>query len=112
MERLSYKELTQDVAGIVSSKKGDNTVIYDVSKLTSFTDFIVITTVYSKAQMAAILKELREKINERADHIEGESSGGWVLIDYGGVIINLFLPDVREFYGLERLWGDAKECKM
>lgn len=111
MERLSYKKLVREAVGVINSKKADNTIIYDVGKLTSFTDYIVIATVYSEVQMTAILKVLRKEIKEKADHIEGNTSGGWVLVDYGGLIVNLFLPDIREFYGLERLWGDAKRLE-
>ena len=90
---------------IINSKKGEDIIIYDVRKFTSITDFLMITTVYSDAQMRAILKELRNKIKRKPDHFEGEATGGWILIDYGGLIVNLFTPEVREFYRLERLWG-------
>ncbi len=112
MKRVNYKELTSKVACIISEKKGDNIIVYDVRKLTSFTDFLMITTLKSEVQMRSILKDLRRNIKEIANHIEGEASSGWILIDYGGLIVNLFLPEVREFYGLERLWGEAKKFKI
>ncbi len=112
MKRVNYKELTSKVLDIVSEKKGDNIIVYDVRKLTSFTDFLMITTLKSEVQMRSILKDLRGNIKEITNHIEGEASSGWILIDYGGLIVNLFLPEVREFYGLERLWGEAKTFKI
>jgi ribosome-associated protein len=111
MEKINYKKLAKKTVDIISDKKGVNILAYDVRKITSFTEFIIIATTNSEVQMSAIVKELREKIKV-SSHIEGEPSSGWVLIDYDGLIINLFLPHEREFYGLERLWGDAERLDI
>lgn len=104
---VNYKILAKKISEIIDSKKGKNTIIYDVKNLATFTDFIILTTVNSAVQANALLKELNEKISQKPHHIEGESNQGWVLLDYNGVIVNIFTPEEREFYGLERLWGEA-----
>ncbi|MFH1414956.1 MAG: ribosome silencing factor [Elusimicrobiota bacterium] len=112
MERIGRRELTESIADVIISKKGSETLIYDVSSITSFTEYIVITSVNSKVQMDAIHKELERSVSPRPDHVEGESSSGWVLLDYDSVIVNIFLEPVREFYRLERLWGDAQKVEF
>ena len=108
MERRlnGYRELAAQAARIISSKKAEDTVIYDVKDMTTFTDYMIIATVNSSAQLNAVSKELKEKLNIKPHHSES-GTGGWSLIDYGGLVVNLFFPDKREFYGLERIWGEA-----
>lgn len=108
MERLNYKTLTKKIIEVISSKKGEDIVTYDVKKMTSFTDYLIIATVTSKVQMEAVIKELVHELKIKPNHIEGKGLSGWMLIDYGGVVVNMFLPEVREFYRLERLWGDGQ----
>lgn len=112
MEGLDYMELAQEIVEVVTDKKGENIIVYNVSELTSFTDYMIIVSVNSSVQMNTILKELKKKINKDSYHVEGESSSGWVLIDYDGLILNIFMPDVREFYALERLWGEAEKVNL
>ncbi len=110
---MKKKEFTEKIIRALKDKKGEDTVAYDVKKLTTFTDIIIITTARSSAQINAILKELKKKVPERPPtHIEGDSSSGWVLADYGETVLNIFLPEMREFYGLERLWGDGKKINV
>ena len=111
MGRLNEKEVLEKIVDIICEKKGENLIVYDVRGLTSFTDYILIVTLNSEVQMKAILKEMKRNIS-LSESVEGEASSGWILVDYDGVIVNLFLPQVREFYSLERLWGDAKKVKI
>ena len=106
--RVNYKKLLEKVVVIIETKKGHNTLAYDVRKLTSFTDYLIITDMNSSVQIEATLKEFKKNIPVIPDGIEGTSQSGWVLVDYGGVVINLFTPDLRRFYSLERIWGEAK----
>ncbi len=108
---LDNKKLVKKAAEAIGEKRGENTVVYDVRELTSFTDFILMTTVKSSVQIEAVIKDLKKNIKRRPDHVEGKKTSGWVLVDYGGVIINVFLPDCRDFYNLERIWGEAKKIK-
>jgi ribosome-associated protein len=73
-------------------------------------DYFVICSGDSDRQIKAIVDEVTEKTKVegvRPLHIEGDSSSGWVLVDYGGVIVHVFAPAVRGYYQLEKLWSDA-----
>ena len=71
-------------------------------------DFMVIATGRSQRQVAAMAEHLRVKLKEQGVTdvgVEGAQAGDWVLIDVGDVIVHLFLPEVRSFYNLEKMWG-------
>ena len=111
IKKTPYRKTAASAARVISSKKAEETVIYDVRKLTSFTDYIIISTVNSTAQLEAVSRELKEKLDLKPDHTEN-GEGGWMLIDYGGFVVNLFFPESREFYGLERIWGEAAKVRF
>jgi ribosome-associated protein len=80
----------------------------DVSKVAGFADRFVIGTVTSIRQMNAVIDALDERLGKQGIHVrrrEGEADSGWVLLDYGDVIVHLFGPEERAFYNLEGLWG-------
>ena len=106
--RIKSRNLAERIAEVIHSKQGKDIVVYDVREMASFTDYIIIATLNSDVQIRAVLKELSRKIKTPGFHVEGEASGGWVLLDYDYVIVNLFFPNERRFYGLERLWGEAE----
>ena len=91
-------------------KKGFDIKVLDLRKLTSIADYFVICTasveVHAKAIADWILESL-EKEGVRAWHSEGYGACRWILLDYVDVVIHIFLKDVRDFYALEKLWGDA-----
>jgi len=111
MERVDGIKIVEDIRAVLGEKKAADVVAFDVSNLTSFTDYIVIATVNSQTQMKAVLRELKESLKYGHYHTEGAPASGWVLVDYGAVVLNLFTPDIREFYRLERLWGDARKVE-
>lgn len=113
MEKVAdYRNAAVCAAEITDAKKAENLILYDMRKLTSFTDYMIIATVNSSSQKEAVIKELKEKLSIRPLHVEGASKGGWSLIDYGGLVINLFYPEERAFYSLERIWGDAEKVSV
>jgi ribosome-associated protein len=76
-----------------------------------FADYFVISTAQNPRQMRALVENLSKDLREegvRPDHLEGDSDSGWMLIDYGDVIVHLFSPDQRTFYAIEDLWRQAK----
>ena len=80
-------------------------------KLTTITDFFVICTAYSDTQVKAIADAVMDgakKMGEYVWHKEGMGLKSWVLLDYVDVVVHIFLKDIRKFYGLEKLWGDAE----
>lgn len=93
-------------------KKAENPVVIDVAKLTSLSHYFVITHGNSDRHVRAIAQGIMEAMDMkkvRLLHAEGMDAGHWVLLDYGAVIIHIFYKEVRDFYGLERLWGDAPQ---
>ena len=103
-------ELAHRLVEIASDKKGNDIVMLRTAELTTMADFFVICSGRSDRQVqalaGAILDELRDD-GIRPLGVEGKASSRWVLLDYGSVIVHVFAPEEREYYGLERLWGKA-----
>ncbi len=82
----------------------------DIRSISLLADYFVICSGESERQIKAIADEVTDKAKEggiRPLHIEGDSPSGWVLLDYGDVIVHIFAPAVRGYYQLEKLWSDA-----
>ncbi len=95
---------------MADAKKAEDPVILDLGKLTTVAHYFVVTHGNSDRHVRAIAQHIMESFDRkkiRPLHIEGMESGQWVLLDYGSVIVHVFYREIRDFYGLERLWGDA-----
>lgn len=96
---------------LASDKKGENIVLMDMRQVSPMTDFFVIISANSDRQLKAIVDhisvETKKQHNIRPWRTEGESSNGWVLIDFGDVVVHGFLPEKRAYYDLEGLWHEA-----
>lgn len=95
----------------VWGKKAQNIIVLDLKNLTSFTDTFIICSGRSTRQTAAIAEHIQrelKKIGIKPVSVEGKTSGHWILMDYGHVIIHIFYDDTRKFYNLEGLWNDAR----
>ena len=93
------------------SKKAEDIVIMDVRDLTSIADFFVICSGDSDTQIKAIADAIIDGLDRKEVkvwHVEGYNARRWVLLDYVDFVVHIFQKDVRSFYDLERLWGDAK----
>jgi ribosome-associated protein len=92
-------------------KKALDLDVLAVGKLTSIADYFVLASATSERQAQAIAENiestLKEQMKVKPLLVEGTSPGRWVLLDFGDFIVHIFTEDVRRFYGLERLWGDA-----
>ncbi len=115
-ERVDIPEdaaaLAHRIVEIASDKKGNDIVMLRTAELTTMADFFVICSGRSDRQVAAlsgaIVDELRDE-GIRPLGVEGRQSSRWVLLDFGTVIVHVFAPEEREFYGLERLWSQATQ---
>jgi ribosome-associated protein len=108
---LTAKTLARKIAQFALTKKASDVVIVDLRSITPVTDFFVICSADSDTQVKAIADAVRsgmEKFGLEAWHSEGYSHLNWVLLDYVDVVAHIFRREVRDFYNLERLWGDAK----
>ena len=86
-------------------------VFMDLRKVTDMTDFFIVCTADSDVQARAIADAVEDGTNElgvSAWHKEGASQGQWILLDYVDIVVHIFHKDVRGFYGIEKLWNDAK----
>lgn len=107
-------ELTAGIAAALE-KKAENVLVLDLTKASAFTDFFVICTGNNRRQVQAIADAIQEAIGKRGTKpalVEGYERGEWVLIDYFDFIVHIFMPATREFYSLERLWGDAERVEV
>ncbi len=90
--------------------KGERVTLLDLRKLTIITDFFMICGSLSTVGVKAIAEEILHALKKEGfapSHIEGLTEGTWVLIDYGDIIVHVFHEQIREFFDLESLWGDA-----
>lgn len=107
---LTSRQTALRIAKAALDSKAERPVILDLRKLSSTFDFFVICHASSQRRSQAIADAIDEALRAsgvRLGHREGYTDGGWVLLDYGGVIGHIFTEELRAFYQLERLWGDA-----
>jgi len=100
---------------IIKERQAVDPVLFNVSELTSITDYFLIVGGNSSRQVQAITRDLRKKMREngfRPYGIEGEQEGRWVLMDYGDIVIHIFYQPYREFYDLEGLWIEAPRVNL
>jgi ribosome-associated protein len=92
-------------------KKATDLDVLAVAELTSIADYFILCSAGNERQAQAIadsiLELLKSELNVKPLLVEGTTPGRWVLLDFGDFIVHIFTEDVRRFYGLERLWGDA-----
>lgn len=112
-KKLYKKDLPNDVRMSLKAsqaKKGEGMVILDLRSISSFTDYFVIMQGNSKRQNMAICENVERELKEidiRPESIEGRENAEWILMDYGNFIVHIFSKEAREYYSLEKLWGDA-----
>ncbi|MGB5289591.1 MAG: ribosome silencing factor [Ignavibacteriaceae bacterium] len=112
---MTSKELAHRISEVIFTKKGFNVLTVDLSKLVSFTDYFVICSADSDTQVKAISDQLEKVLSDegvKCWHKEGLKALSWVLMDYVDVVVHIFKKDSRQFYNLEKLWGDAPTEKM
>ncbi|HRE48732.1 MAG TPA: ribosome silencing factor [Aggregatilineales bacterium] len=104
-------DLARRVVDLIGDVKGEAIVLMDLRGLTVMCDYFVIGTANSDRQLNAIVEKIREEIKKESQilpaGVEGKGEDGWVLMDYGDVIVHMFAPQARSYYDLEGLWRDA-----
>jgi ribosome-associated protein len=109
--QLTPLETLNIIAQVIYDKKGFNILALDVRGLSNITDYLIIAEGNVDRHITSIAKAIEEELHERGQrlvHAEGVRTGDWAVIDYGDIVIHLFMPGMRERYSLERLWGESK----
>ena len=95
----------------ILDKMGFNIVAIDIKDISILAEFFIIASANNPNQLRAIMDEVQKKLSEagiKQRHVEGLQSLRWVLLDFGHIVVHLFLPEERENYRLEKLWADGK----
>jgi len=111
---LQAFEILKIAANAVNNKKAKEMNAIKVSSLTVLCEYFLICTATSSTHVRALADEVEEKLEEaglRPHHIEGKTTG-WIVLDYGSVIVHVFSRNDREFYGLDKMWDDAEHINL
>jgi ribosome-associated protein len=105
-------DLARTLVDVLEDKKAEDIVLMDLAGQFAFTDFFIICSGTSERQLDALLEAVdeagRKTFQLKSPRVEGHPKGGWVLIDFGSVIVHAFSPEQRRRYKLEELWHEGK----
>lgn len=107
---LSGLQKAERIATIVSQNKAESVTILDLRDLSNITDYFVIFTGNSPVHLRALGDKIDEALRNlgiKPGHVDGERGAGWMVFDYGSVIVHAMTRETRQLFDLERLWGDA-----
>jgi len=93
---------------VLEDKKGEDILLMDIHEISDFSDYFVICSGTSERMLTTLAEDVVKYLKRNHDYrgtIEGEARDGWMLIDYGDIIVHLFSPESRDYYQLEELWG-------
>jgi ribosome-associated protein len=99
----------------LDSKKAKDITLLETKDITVLADYFIICTAGSTTQIKTLTDEVDKALTEQGEpalRTEGYRNGGWVLVDFGCLIVHIFLQEIREFYDLERLWSDAPQIDI
>ncbi len=107
---MDNRELALFIAEFLDSRKGEDIAVIDIAEKSGFADYFVICTAASIRQMQAMSGDLEDKLAEKdvlVHHVEGKGESGWILMDFGDLIVNLFTAEQRNHYNIDKIWGDC-----
>ena len=107
---MTPKELAEAAVKALDDKLGENICLIATEKVTVVSDYFVIVNGNSNTHVKALADEVEYALSQQgveASHIEGRATG-WILLDYGCVVVHVFTPEAREYYNLEKLWADGE----
>lgn len=107
---MTAKELVNTVVTVLDEKKAKDIQVIETRDVTIIADFFVLCSATSNTHVKSLCDDLEfalEQTGLRPHHVEGKATG-WILLDYGHVLVHVFQQEQREYYNLERLWADAK----
>ena len=105
-------ELTKEIAAILENKKARDITAIRIGEVSTLADYFLLASGSSTTQVRALSDEIELRMKEKfallPGRVEGYNSSSWILVDYGDVVVHIFLEETREFYSLERLWTDGE----
>ena len=107
---LTPREIAEEAVKALNAKQAKDVTLLRTSDVTVLADYFVICTATSSTHVKTLTDEVDKVLSEQGEpplRREGYRGGGWILLDFGCVIVHLFQQEAREFYNLERLWSDA-----
>lgn len=107
----NVKKILKSIVNALEDKKGEDIQILDIAGITMLADYFIITNGNNPSQIQSLVDNAEEALEKEGlvtKRVEGKRDSGWVLMDYGDIIIHIFSKEDREFYNLERIWKDAK----
>ncbi|OPY57791.1 MAG: Ribosomal silencing factor RsfS [Pelotomaculum sp. PtaU1.Bin035] len=112
---LSPQAMVNIVVQAAEDKKAEDITVLDIQGISIIADYFIICSARSRTQVQSVVENVQEKLEKEdvaALRREGFQEGSWVVLDYGDVIVHVFQETVRQFYKLERLWGDAQVVRI
>ncbi len=112
---MTSKEVAIQAARLLDGKKAQDIVILDIGPRSSFADYMVISSGGSERQVGTLTEEIDDHFAKEGvilKNIEGKKSSGWILMDYGDVIINVFSQEQRQRYNIEKIWSDCDSVEF
>lgn len=108
-------ERLQVMAEAAMERNARDGIVLDLRGLSDATDYFLVASGESDTHVRSIAENVREHLEEQGETptgVEGREAGRWILLDYFDIVVHVFLPRVREYYQLERLWGDAPRAPI
>ncbi len=108
---MTNKEYALLAGKILSNKKAQDIIIIDIQGKATFADYFVLCSGTSERQILSLTDEIEDAFAKEdllAKSIEGKHGSGWILMDFGDIIVNLFTKEMRERYNIEKVWGDCQ----
>ena len=108
--QMTGAQKAEQIAAIASEGKAENIVILDLRDLSNITDYFVIFSGTSAIHLRALGDKIEKALRElgiKAGQVDGERGAGWMVFDYGNVMVHAMMKESRQLFDLERLWGDA-----
>lgn len=107
---MEPKELAVRIAKQLDEKKASDVIMINIAQKASFADYLVLASGGSDRQMGALVEAVEDLLEPEGifpKNIEGKKTSGWILMDYGDVVVNVMTAEMREKYNIEKIWGDC-----
>ncbi len=112
---MEPRELALKTAKLLDDKKAIDVMVIDISPKASFADYFVMASAGSERQMDSLVDNIEDMLEPEGifpKSVEGKKSSGWILMDYGDIVVNIMTVEMREKYNIERIWGDCSNLEI